>query len=78
MGNERHRRVWPVGACHVITIRATPAQLAAWHAATRILSSKPHLGAFIARAADFYAERLQARLELALRMEREGKLGGKR
>jgi len=74
MGNERHRRVWPVGADQTITIRATSAQLAAWHAATRIHSSKPHLGAWIAMAADFYAARLQARLELALRMEREGKL----
>jgi len=76
MGNERHLRVWPVEACHSITIRATPAQLVAWHAATRMHTSKPRLGAFIARAADFYAARLQARLELALRMEREGKLRG--
>ena len=78
MGNERHLRVWPVDACHSITIRATPAQLVAWHAAARMHSSKPHLGAWVAMAADFYAARLQARMELALRMEREGKLKGKR
>jgi hypothetical protein len=75
MGNERHRRVWPAGADRVITIHATPAQVVAWDAAARIHSSKPpHLGAWVAMAADFYAQRLQARLELALRMEREGKL----
>lgn len=32
------------------------------------------LGAFLARAGDFYVARLQARLEMARRMKEQGKL----
>ena len=72
MGFER--RIWPHGADHVLTTRATGEQLIRWHRAAGINSMKPHLGLFLARAADFYAARLEARRELALRLEREGKL----
>ena len=78
MGNERHRRIWPPNAYRTITVRATDEQFVRWISAAGIDTSKPHLGAFIARAADFYAARLDARLQLALRMEREGKLKGNR
>jgi len=74
MGQEKSRRVWPDHADHVLTTRATSAQLVRWHQAARINSMKPHLGVFLARAADFYAARLQARLELAQRLEKGGKL----
>lgn len=74
MGTERHRRVWPHGADHTVMVKATGEQWVRWHQAARINSMKPHLGVFLARAADFYAARLQARLELALRLEKDGKL----
>ena len=74
MGYEKGRRVWPDHADHVVSVRATGEQWIRWHDAARINSMKPHLGVFLARAADFYAARLQARRELALRMEEQGKL----
>ena len=54
-----------------ITVTATDQQRASWRAAAGIESD---LAAFLARAADFYVARLQARLELARRMEREERL----
>ena len=74
MGNERHRRRWPPGADRSVTVKATPEQIVRWSSAAGIGTSKPHLASWPARAADFYAERLQARRELALRLDREGKL----
>lgn len=74
MGTERHRRVWPDGAHHTITVKATGDQYIRWQDAAGLNSMKPHMGAFLARAADFYAARLQARRELALRLEEQGKL----
>ena len=72
MGFER--RIWPHGADHVVTTKATGQQLIRWHRAAGVNSMKPHLGLFLARAADFYAARLEARLELAKRLEKDGKL----
>jgi hypothetical protein len=74
MGQEKSRRVWPHGADHTVTVKATSDQWIRWHQAARINSMKPHLGVFLARAADFYAARLEARLKLAQRLEKDGKL----
>ena len=74
MGYEKGRRVWPDGADHVLTTRATGEQWVRWHRAASQSSMKPHMGLFLARAADFYAARLEARLELAKRLEERGKL----
>jgi hypothetical protein len=74
MGQERHRRVWPNGADHTVTVKATGEQLIRWHDAARNHSMTPHLGAFLARAADFYVARLEARLEMARRLDKDGKL----
>ena len=74
MGQEKSRRVWPDGADHVLTTRATSPQLVRWHAAARMFSMKPHLGTFLAKAADFYCARLEARRKLAERLEKDGKL----
>ena len=74
MGNERHRRRWPHDATRSVTVKATPEQFVRWSDAAGIGTSKPHLASWLARAADFYAERLQARRELALRLHKEGKL----
>jgi hypothetical protein len=53
-----------------ITVLATDEQWRRWNAAAQ----SGDLGTFLARAADFYVARLQARLEMAQRMEREGRL----
>jgi hypothetical protein len=74
MGQEKSRRVWPHGADHVLTTRATTEQLIRWRDAAGIHTSKPHLGQFLAKAADFYASRLEARRELARRLDEQGKL----
>lgn len=74
MGNERHKRIWPHGADRSVTVKATREQIIRWSDAARIGTSKPHLASWLARAADFYAERLKARRDLALRLDREGKL----
>ena len=55
-----------------IMVKATDQQRASWRAVAGL--GEPDLGAFLARAADFYAARLQARRELALRMKEQGKL----
>lgn len=74
MGQEEHRRIWPDGAYHTITVKATGEQWVRWHQAARAFSMKPHLGSFLARAADFYCTRLEARREMAQRLEKDGKL----
>lgn len=74
MGQEKSRRIWPHGADHVITTRATGEQLVRWYTAASIHSMKPHLGVFLAKAADFYAARLEARRKLARRLDEQGKL----
>ncbi|HWM93681.1 MAG TPA: hypothetical protein VN493_23185 [Thermoanaerobaculia bacterium] len=82
MGYEKGRRVWPDHADHVLTTRATGEQLVRWHTAAAMHSMKPHLGRFLAEAADHYARYLQRRMKRALdlqakedreRLEREGK-----
>ena len=72
MGHER--RIWPHDADHVLTTRATGEQLIRWNRAAGMHSMKPHLGLFLARAADFYCARLEARREMAQRLEKDGKL----
>lgn len=74
MGTEKHRRVWPHGADHTVTVKATSEQWVRWHQAARTNTMKPHMGVFLARAADFYCARLEARLEMAHRLEKDGKL----
>jgi hypothetical protein len=54
-----------------ITVEVTPEQWSRWRA---VAGTKPDLSTFLARAADFYVTRLQARLEMARRMEKEGRL----
>lgn len=82
MGQEKSRRIWPYHADHVLTTRATSEQLVRWHMAASMHSMKPHLGRFLAEAADFYARHLQKRMKRALDLqakedreeqEREGK-----
>ena len=74
MGQEKHRRVWPNNAYHTTTVKATGDQWFRWHKAASTFSMKPHMGQFLARAADFYCARLEARLEMAQRLEKDGKL----
>lgn len=74
MGQEKSRRVWPDGADHTVMVKATSDQLIRWQNAAGLNSMNPHMGAFLARAADFYAARLQARREMALRLHEQGKL----
>ncbi|MEA2562804.1 MAG: hypothetical protein QOH06_4308 [Acidobacteriota bacterium] len=82
MGQEKSRRVWPHGANHVLATRATGEQLIRWHQAAAMGTMKPHLGIFLASAADHYARHLQRRMKRALdlqakedreKREREGK-----
>lgn len=79
MGYEKGRRVWPDHADHVLTTRATGEQLVRWHTAAAMYSMKPHLGRFLAEAADYYARHLQRQMNRALKQhdkeqrEREGK-----
>ena len=54
-----------------ITLEVTPEQWNRWRTAA---GAKPDLRAYLARAGDFYAARLQARLELARRTRTEGRL----
>lgn len=74
IGRGKSRHIWPHDAVHSVTTRATDEQYARWLTAAGMFSMKPHLGTFLARAADFYCARLEARRELALRMEEDGKL----
>ena len=55
-----------------IMVKATDRQWASWRAVAGL--GEPDLGAFLARAADFYVARLQVRLEMARRLEKDGKL----
>jgi hypothetical protein len=82
VGQEKSRRVWPYGADHVLTTRATGEQYVRWLTAAGMHSMKPHLGVFLASAADHYARYLQRRMNRALdlqakegreKREREGK-----
>ncbi len=80
MGQEKSRRIWPYHADHVLTTRATGEQFIRWHTAARQNSMKPHMGVFLARAADFYAAHLERRMKRALALQdkedqekREGK-----
>lgn len=66
MGQEKSRRVWPRHADHVLTTRATGEQLIRWHSAARMFSMKPHMGVFLAQAADHYARYLQRQMKRAL------------
>jgi hypothetical protein len=54
-----------------ITIEVSPEQWNRWRA---VAGAKSDVAAFLIRSADFYAERLQARVKLAQRMQREGRL----
>ena len=74
IGRGRSRHIWPHGAHHTITIKATDEQYARWLTAAGMFTMKPHLGVFLARAADFYCSRLEARREMARRLEKDGKL----
>jgi hypothetical protein len=74
MGQEKSRRIWPHGANHVLTTRDTGEQYVRWLTAAGMFSMKPHLGVFLARAADFYCARLEARRRMAQRLEKDGKL----
>lgn len=69
MGQEKSRRVWPHHADHVLTTRATSEQFIRWHQAARIDSMKPHMGVWLARAADFYTRYLERQMERALKRE---------
>jgi hypothetical protein len=80
VGYEKGRRVWPDHADHVLTTRATSEQWIRWNMAARQNCMKPHMGVFLARAADFYTAHLERRLKRALdlqdkedRERREGK-----
>jgi hypothetical protein len=82
MGQEKSRRIWPHGADHVLTTRATGEQYIRWNMAAGQHSMKPHMGVFLARAADFYTAHLERRMKRALALqdkedqekrEREGK-----
>ena len=79
MGYEKGRRVWPDHADHVLTTRATGEQRVRWLTAASRLTMKPHLGVFLAQAADHYSGYLERRLKRALDKqekedrEREGK-----
>ncbi len=82
MGQEEHRRIWPDGAYHVFTTRATGEQRIRWYDAARMHSMKPHMGRFLAAAADHYAAYLRRQMNRALdkqdkedreKREREGK-----
>lgn len=53
-----------------VTLEVTQEQWNRWRA---MAGGKP-VADFLTRAGDFYAERLQARLVLARRMEKEGRL----
>ena len=79
MGQEEHRRIWPPNTYHVFTTRATGEQRIRWYDAARMLSMKPHMGLFLARAADHYSAYLERKRKRALAAqekedrEREGK-----
>lgn len=66
MGQEKGRRVWPRHADHVLTTRATGEQRIRWLTAASQFSMKPHLGVFLAQAADHYSRYLERRLKRAL------------
>jgi hypothetical protein len=53
-----------------VTIEVSSEQWNRWRA---MAGGKP-VADFLTRAGDFYTERLQARMELARRLEREGRL----
>ena len=74
IGRGKSRHIWPHGADHILTTRATDEQYARWLTAAGMFTMKPHLGTFLARAADFYCARLEARLEMAQRLHKDGKL----
>ena len=75
MGQEKSRRIWPHGADHVLTTRATGEQYVRWLTAAGMFTMKPHLGAFLARAADHYAAHLQRCRARALKLEEKEKAG---
>jgi hypothetical protein len=54
-----------------VTFEVTQKELNRWRMAA---GGTADLGTYLAKAGNFYAERLAARLELARRMEREGRL----
>ncbi|HWM93651.1 MAG TPA: hypothetical protein VN493_23035 [Thermoanaerobaculia bacterium] len=74
MGQEKSRRIWPLDADRTVTVRVTHEQWVRWYEAASNGSMKPHLGTYLARAADFYAARLKARGEMARRLEKDGRL----
>ena len=69
MGQEEHRRIWPPNAYHVFTTRATGEQRIRWYDAARMHTMKPHMGLFLARAADHYARYLQRQMNRAMKGE---------
>lgn len=73
MGYEKGRRVWPDHADHVFTTRATGEQYVRWRRAAEMYSMKPHMGVFLAQAADFYARYLQRQMNRALKQHEKGK-----
>lgn len=54
-----------------VTIEVSSEQWNRWRA---VAGAKSDVAAFLIRSADFYTERLQARVKLARRMEKEGRL----
>lgn len=54
-----------------ITVEPTAEQWNRWRTAAGM---RPDLATFLIHSADFYTVRLQARLELAQRLQRDGKL----
>jgi len=54
-----------------ITLEVTQREWNRWRA---VAGAKSDVAAFLIRSANFYTTRLEARVELARRMEREGRL----
>jgi hypothetical protein len=73
-----NRRIWPRLAWTKISVQATDKQLLRWTDAARIqegLSSKPHVGTFLARAGDFYARKVYRDYKRKMaRLRKEGRL----
>jgi hypothetical protein len=72
-----NRRLWPPDAWTKISVQATDRQLLRWTDAARIqeLSSKPHVGLFLARAADYYARKVHRDYKRKMaQLRKEGKL----
>jgi hypothetical protein len=70
-------RIWPYDAWTKISVQATDRQYRRWEDAARIqeLTSKPHVGLFLARAADYYAAKVHRDYKRKMaQLRKEGKL----